>query len=726
MDTTLKAVISLDDQISGALGKIQGNLGKFQQSATNSASKIDKAFGGTFDRFNDLVKTTAIGAVGMGTAIAGFGIKTATELQAMAVNFQTLTGSAEKGQKVFSDLKKMGATTPFETQDLAKATQTMLSFGISVENSQKYLGMLGDVSMGNKEKLAGLGLAFSQVQSTGRLMGQDLLQMINQGFNPLLVLAQKNIGAKMGLDFQKTQEALKNNKITTGQVNDEMVRLKKAMEDGKVSASDVSEAFKLATSEGGLFYKGMERGSQTLAGRFSTLMDNAKNLSAGFVGLAEDGTVVEGSLLDLVQKGLNKVIEAMEKVDVAQLSKDVAKGIESIIKAVKDGIEFYKKYEMAINSVAIFLATLVVGLYAFHTAMQLIAGAKAIWIALSTGIGPVVLAIAALVAIGYVVYKNWDKITKFLGDLFNTIKESFISAWTSISNFFTSIWESIKSAIQTGWNFILNVIRTAIQSIIWAFQNWQTVLGFIVGSIIAVIVYAFMGLIALLKLIFVDGTMFIVNTLMSIPSRIGQLWGFLSQSFVNGLNWLKQIAWDGINAIISFFISLPGRAVGIWNSLRGMFSSGMDSLKNFVSSGLNGIVSFFSGLPGRIANAFGSLWNIGKDAAKSMWNGLISGLGKFGDGVKAALRLAGIRLASGTNFAFGGQYLVGETGPELVTLPRGAQVTRASETNDMMKGQTINISINNPSVRNDGDIEMIVEQVTRALNSTQRLKRLGV
>ena len=700
MDTTLKAVISLDDQISGSLNKIQGNLSKFQQGATSSASKIDKAFGGTFDRFNNLVKTTAIGTVGMGAAIAGFGIKTATELQAMSANFETLTGSAEKGQKVFSDLKKMGASTPFETQDLAKATQTMLAFGISVEDSQKYLGMLGDVSMGNKEKLGSLSLAFSQMQSTGRLMGQDLLQMINQGFNPLTIIAQK-----------------------TGK---SMAVLKKEMEDGKITTEMVTDAFKTATSEGGLFYKGMDRGSQTLAGRFSTLMDNAKNLSAGFVGLAEDGTVVEGSLLDLVQKGVNKLIEAMENVDVAQLSKDVASGIESIIKAVKNGIEFYKKYETAINAVAVFLATLVVGLYAFHTAMKVIQGVGVIFTALTSPVGLVVLAIAALVAIGYVVYENWNIITKFLGDLFNSIKNSFISAWTAISNFFNSIWNSVKNAIQAGWNFIIGVINTAIQSIIWAFQNWQTVLGFIVGSIIAVIVYAFIGLIALLKFIFVDGTMFIVNTLISIPSRIGQLWDFLGQSFVNGLNWLKQIAWDGINAIISFFIALPGRSVGLWNSLKHMFSTGMDSLKNFVSSGLNGIVSFFSGLPERIANAFGSLWNIGKDAAKSMWNGLISGLGKFGDGVKAALRLAGIRLASGTNFAFGGQYLVGETGPELVTLPRGAQVSRASETSDMMKGQSINISINNPTVRNDGDIDMIVEQVTRALNSTQRLKRLGV
>ena len=79
-----------------------------------------------------------------------------------------------------------------------------------------------------KNKLSSLTLAFSQVQSTGRLMGQDLLQMIGQGFNPLQIISEK-----------------------TGR---SMADLKKDMENGAISADMVTEAFKIATSEGGRFF----------------------------------------------------------------------------------------------------------------------------------------------------------------------------------------------------------------------------------------------------------------------------------------------------------------------------------------------------------------------------------------------------------------------------------------------------------------------------------------
>ena len=324
-----EVIATFDANIKGfeaGVKKAENQMSGFNKAVSNAGDKISGVFGAIGDA---AIKYTKILGVA-GTAATIFGVKTAADLQSLSTSFETLTGDAEKGKKVFMDLKKMGATTPFEVTDLAKVTQTMLSFGISVEDSQKYLGMLGDVSMGNKEKLSGLGLAFSQVQSTGRLMGQDLLQMINQGFNPLLVLAQKNIGARMGLDFQKTQEALKNNKITTTQVNEEMIKLKKAMEDGKVSATDVSEAFKLATSEGGLFYKGMDRGAKTLGGTVSTLMDNVKMMASGLLGLSEQGTIVEGSFLDLVQKGVNVLNEAMGKIDWVKISKDIKNALIDI------------------------------------------------------------------------------------------------------------------------------------------------------------------------------------------------------------------------------------------------------------------------------------------------------------------------------------------------------------------------------------------------------------
>ena len=277
-DRDVQIKISLQDELSRGLAKMEG-------SVASLGSKMGKV---TSDVASFGLKLGAVAGAAI-SAQTVLGVKWASDMQMLSTSFQTLTGSAEKGKEVFKDLKKMGASTPFETEDLAKATQTMLSFGMSVEQSKKMLSVLGDVSMGNKEKLGSLSLAFSQVQSTGRLMGQDLLQMINQGFNPLQIISEK-----------------------TGK---SMAVLKSEMEKGKISAKMVTDAFITATSEGGLFYQGMDRGAKTLSGTFSTLTDGVKNATTAFLGLNDEGDIVKGSLLDLVQNGVNILNERLSAID---------------------------------------------------------------------------------------------------------------------------------------------------------------------------------------------------------------------------------------------------------------------------------------------------------------------------------------------------------------------------------------------------------------------------
>ena len=66
-----------------------------------------------------------------------------------------------------------------------------MSFGLQSEKVVPTLKMLGDIAGADQNKLNGLALVFGQIQSTGRLMGQDLLQLINQGFNPLTEISKQ-------------------------------------------------------------------------------------------------------------------------------------------------------------------------------------------------------------------------------------------------------------------------------------------------------------------------------------------------------------------------------------------------------------------------------------------------------------------------------------------------------------------------------------------------------
>jgi len=204
-----------------------------------------------------VTKTAAIAGTAI-LGIGGFAIKMAGDLEQAEVGFEVFLGSADKAKKMVKDLHEMADKTPYESKDLIAATEEMLNFGIAGKDILPTLSTLGDISMGNAEKLKGMTLAFSQMSSTGRLQGQDLEQMINAGFNPLLQMAAGN-------DWDNVNPA-------------KMAALRKQMEQGQISAEMVKKAFKDATSEGGHFYMMMDKMGKTFQGRWSTFKDAIHNI----------------------------------------------------------------------------------------------------------------------------------------------------------------------------------------------------------------------------------------------------------------------------------------------------------------------------------------------------------------------------------------------------------------------------------------------------------------
>lgn len=163
------------------------------------------------------------------------------------VSFEVMLGSADKARQLLQELRDFGARTPLEFTGLRDNALMLLNFGIAANQVLAKLKMLGDISGGNAEKMRALTLAYAQASSTGRLMGQDLLQMINAGFNPLQIIAEKT-GRSIG-------------------------DLKKEMEQGKITVDLLNDAFETATSEGGRFYNLLEKQSQRAGGTISNFND---------------------------------------------------------------------------------------------------------------------------------------------------------------------------------------------------------------------------------------------------------------------------------------------------------------------------------------------------------------------------------------------------------------------------------------------------------------------
>ena len=172
-----------------------------------------------------------------------------------SIAFNTFLGSAEKGKKLLQELTKFAIVTPFTPDQVNKAAKSLLAFGVEANKIIPTLKILGDVSSGTGKDLSEMAIIFGQIRSTGRLMGQDLLQLINAGFNPLQIISQKT-GKSVGV-------------------------LKQEMEKGLVTFDMVEQAFKDATSAGGLFFNLMEKQSKSLGGILSTIQGNLEEIAKG-------------------------------------------------------------------------------------------------------------------------------------------------------------------------------------------------------------------------------------------------------------------------------------------------------------------------------------------------------------------------------------------------------------------------------------------------------------
>ena len=197
----------------------------------------------------------------LGAAFTAFrGISFIAEVTAEAeqakATFEVLTGSMREGIQVYEQLRTLAAGTPLQLTQLSKSARTLMLFGITAEHVTDTMRMLGDVSGGNATNLQFMARAFGQITSLGRLQAQDLMQLVNAGWNPL-----NEIMARTGETMEQVRERMK---------------------DGKVSAEEVKQALKDATGEGGRFNGMMEKMSKTLSGRWSTLKDQVSQLALQF------------------------------------------------------------------------------------------------------------------------------------------------------------------------------------------------------------------------------------------------------------------------------------------------------------------------------------------------------------------------------------------------------------------------------------------------------------
>ncbi len=263
------------------------------------AQQMSKSFINSFKELMSLDSITNI-VSNVSQAFSSL-VGSSLEFEQQQANLKTLlNGDAEATSKLVGQIKEYSKATTYDTSGLVDAQKTMMAFGLDAEYAFGKLKNIGDIAMGDRQKMDSLALAFSQMSSTGKLMGQDLLQMINAGFNPLEVISQKT-GKSIG-------------------------ELKEEMGKGAISAEMVAQAFEWATEEGGRFYNGASAASETTAGKIAKMNKTIDDLKiklfettgGATAWIAEMGNVAVpiAQILPLIS-GLNSIIKKVKDLNFA-------------------------------------------------------------------------------------------------------------------------------------------------------------------------------------------------------------------------------------------------------------------------------------------------------------------------------------------------------------------------------------------------------------------------
>lgn len=404
-------------------------------------------------------KSTSKWTVAAGNMIADFAKKASEDLakvvksgidynasmESYLTNFKVMLGNEEQAAAKLSELRKMAASTPFALSDLTEGTQTLLQFGIAADDTTGVLKQLGDISLGNADKLQTLVRAYGKMSSAHKVTLENVNMMIDAGFNPLNQICE-----------------------ATGE---SMSDLYKRISDGSVSFEELQYAVQAATSEGGQFYNGMLEASQTFSGRMSTLKDNVSALT---------GELTSGlfaALGDLVVK-LNEVVTSFLDSDekMAQLKETI--GIAtSVVAAAGAAFLAYKGYIALASAAEVAHTAYTAAMTAAHAAAE--AGTTGLALAQAAlnavleanPIGLVVAALAALAAGLTTAYKTSETFRNAVNSAFSAVKNIAQSAIGTVVDWINELVAKINGAAAALAN-LKNGIGAAADAYNSAYNNY--------------------------------------------------------------------------------------------------------------------------------------------------------------------------------------------------------------------------------------------------------------
>lgn len=667
-----KAYVTIIPSMEGAQSKISEGLAGASKTA---GEKAGQDAGGGFK--SGLSKGTAAIAGVVGSlaskafdAIANLGgemIETADSSQKFASTLSFAGLDDSKIKSLTESTQKYADQTVYGLSDVRNVTAQLAANGVANYDSLvEAAGNLNAVAGGSADSFKSVGMVLTQTAGAGKLTTENWNQLADAipGASGMLQEAMKKNGAYTG-DFR---EAMENGEITADEFNQAIQDLgfTDAAKEASTSTSTIEGAMgNLQASIVGAGSAAIEAITPTVT---SVISGVANGISSGvaavqsFAGKVQDllNQVVQTPVFQSIkttiesvgtafqnaftraQEAFNSVFGGGEGFDLASLLTPIT----GILDQLKPKID-----EVA-GGISGFLNG--IDFNAIATAIKLVADA----------VGQVVGAWLQMdIQESTSAFTVISDVLQFLGGV---IQQYIVPFVVNNLPIFINYANSIANVLKGIFGFVGNFIQSMLPGIMAGLEQIEIAVQPIIEAIMEIAQWIVSNIYPLLTELF----NFIGANLPAIGSLVGTIVGTIFQ--IVGTLIAAVIGSVGllINKIGGFVSQIPTFFTNAVNWVKGIFNQ----LVDFFKSAVNNIGNVFKGIADSISAPFKAAFN----AIRRLWNSTIGGFGftvpDWLPGV-GGKKFTIPKLATGGTLTTGGTVMVGEAGPELLTLPRGARVT---------------------------------------------------
>ena len=297
------------NKLSEAFNKVTSRSQKTQRAIRNTGKAARSASSGVRSLSASLRPLLAAFAV-IGSARFVF-VKSA-DIETQRKSLVVLTGSVGEANKIIKELQAFGSVTPFTSSELIEQSKRLKAFGFETNELVDTTKRLADVAGATGADLSGIATAFGQIRAKGKLQQEENLQLLERGVD--ITTELKKITGLQGEAFEKAQR------------------------QGKIGADAVNQALINLTNEGGAFFEGASAQADTLAGKFSTLVDSVETLARN-VG-EKLGPAIK-TILNLAIDAVNQINRLITRVSAGpQIAQAELQARQKAIQETKEKFNF--------------------------------------------------------------------------------------------------------------------------------------------------------------------------------------------------------------------------------------------------------------------------------------------------------------------------------------------------------------------------------------------------